>query len=41
MNARFTLPPNLPYDASLRMYLWRGSSTKAVYLDDLRVKALE
>ena len=37
----FALPPNLPADARLRIFLWRNSSQQPVYLDDLRVKALE
>ena len=41
VNGRFFLPANLPFDASLRIFLWRNSSTKPVYLDDIRVKALE
>ncbi|MBC8082019.1 MAG: carbohydrate binding domain-containing protein [Hymenobacter sp.] len=38
---RFMLPTGLSNDLHLRMYLWRNNSPEAVYLDDLRVKALE
>lgn len=41
VNKQFTLPPNLPGDASLRIFLWGNPTTKPVYLDDLRIKALE
>ena len=37
----FTFPEGLPGDAHLRIFLWRNSSHEPVYLDDLRVKALE
>ncbi len=37
----FVLPDNLPVEAELRLFLWRGSSTEPVYLDDLYVKARE
>ena len=37
----FALPAGLPADARLRIFLWRGGSQQPVYLDDLRVKALE
>lgn len=37
----FALPPGLPGDAHLRIFLWRNSSHAPVYLDDLKVKALE
>lgn len=37
----FAFPAGLPGDAHLRIYLWRNSSQALVYLDDLRVKALE
>ncbi|MDB5234647.1 MAG: hypothetical protein JWR44_1640 [Hymenobacter sp.] len=38
---RFTLPENLPGEANLRIFIWGNPSTKPVYFDDLRVKALE
>jgi hypothetical protein len=41
MQHLFVLPDNLPVEAELRLYLWRGSSTEPVYLDDLYVKARE
>ena len=41
VHQRFTLPDNLPGDASLRLFIWGNSTTKSVYFDDLRVKALE
>ncbi|MBF9223736.1 hypothetical protein [Hymenobacter ruricola] len=41
VNSRFTLPPSMPYDANLRIFLWRSTAKKAAYLDDIRVKALE
>ncbi len=37
----FAFPAGLPGDAHLRIFLWRNSSHEPVYLDDLRVKALE
>ncbi|GAC1594102.1 MAG: hypothetical protein NVS3B25_16570 [Hymenobacter sp.] len=37
----FALPAGLPGDAHLRIFLWRNTSHEPVYLDDLRVKALE
>lgn len=37
----FAFPPGLPGDAHLRIFLWRNSSHAPVYLDDLKVKALE
>ena len=37
----FAFPAGLPGDAHLRIYLWRNASQVPVYLDDLRVKALE
>lgn len=37
----FTFPAGLPGNAHLRIFLWRNLSTVPVYLDDLRVKALE
>ncbi|WP_345054527.1 hypothetical protein [Hymenobacter glaciei] len=41
VHRRFTLPDNLPGDANLRLFIWGNPSTKPVYFDDLRVKALE
>lgn len=41
VHQRFTLPDNLPGDASLRLFIWGNPTTKPVYFDDLRVKALE
>ena len=38
---RFQLPPNLPYDANLRIFLAGNGCRRPVYLDDIRVKALE
>jgi hypothetical protein len=37
----FIFPAGLPGDAHLLIFLWRNSSHEPVYLDDLRVKALE
>ncbi len=37
----FAFPEGLPGDAHLRIFLWRNTSSVPVYLDDLRVKALE
>ncbi|MBD2723439.1 carbohydrate binding domain-containing protein [Hymenobacter armeniacus] len=38
----FAFPVGLPADAHLRIFMWRnGSAAETVYLDDLRVKALE
>ena len=37
----FVFPAGLPGDAHLRIFMWRNSSQATVYLDDLRVKALE
>jgi hypothetical protein len=37
----FAFPAGLPGDAHLRIFLWRGSSQETVYLDDLKIKALE
>lgn len=37
----FVFPAGLPGDAHLRIFLWRNMSNAPVYLDDLRVKALE
>ena len=37
----FELPPDLPLDSDLRIYLWRDASAEPVYLDDLTVKARE
>lgn len=41
VHQRFTLPDNLPGDANLRLFIWGNPSTKPVYFDDMRVKALE
>ncbi len=41
VHQEFSLPTGLPFEANLRIFLWRAGSTKPVYLDDLRVKALE
>ena len=37
----FVLPPGLPVDSDLRIFLWRDASSEPVYLDDLTVKARE
>jgi hypothetical protein len=37
----FVLPPNLPADSELRIFMWRDASSEPVYLDDLTVKARE
>jgi hypothetical protein len=37
----FAFPAGLPYDAHLRIFMWRKGAQGTVYLDDLRVKALE
>jgi hypothetical protein len=37
----FAFPAGLPGEAHLRIFLWRNNSQETVYLDDLRVKALE
>jgi hypothetical protein len=41
VSKEFAFPAGLPGDAHLRIFMWRNSSQEAVYLDDLRVKALE
>lgn len=41
VHQRFTLPENLPADANLRMFIWGNPTKRPVYVDDLRVKALE
>ena len=37
----FAFPAGLPGEAHLRIFLWRNASSQPVYLDDLKVKALE
>lgn len=37
----FVLPPNLPLDSELRLYLWGANAHEPVYLDDLTAKARE
>ncbi|OGX88384.1 hypothetical protein BEN48_09875 [Hymenobacter glacialis] len=37
----FAFPAGLPDEAHLRIFLWRNASSLPVYLDDLKVKALE
>lgn len=41
VSQEFAFPAGLPGDAHLRIFMWRNSSQEKVYLDDLRVKALE
>ena len=37
----FAFPANLTGDDHLRLFLWRGGSPVPVYLDDIKVRALE
>ena len=41
VHQRFALPPNLPFNANLRIFFAGNASRQPVYLDDIRVKALE
>ncbi|GAA4350914.1 hypothetical protein GCM10023185_09090 [Hymenobacter saemangeumensis] len=41
VNKRFALRPGMPGEANLRIFLWSRGGAKPVYLDDIRIKALE